>query len=41
LAQIVASLPEAELAELIARPLIPHYLAEAFITQPKRSLGIA
>jgi len=41
LAQIVASLPKAELAELIARPLIPHYLAEAFITKPKRSLGIA
>lgn len=39
LAQIVAALPEAELRELIARPLIPHYLAEAFITKPKRPVG--
>jgi tRNA threonylcarbamoyladenosine biosynthesis protein TsaB len=39
LAQIVAALPESELRELIARPLIPHYLAEAFITKPKRPLG--
>lgn len=39
LAQIVAALPEAELRELIARPLIPHYLAEAFITKPKRPPG--
>ena len=36
LAQIVQSLPAAELEELIAQPLIPHYLAEAFITMPKR-----
>lgn len=39
LAQIVAALPEAKLRELIARPLIPHYLAEAFITKPKRPPG--
>lgn len=39
LAQTVAALPEAELRELIARPLIPHYLAEAFITKPKRPPG--
>ena len=39
LGQIVAALPEAELRDLIARPLIPHYLAEAFITKPKRPLG--
>jgi tRNA threonylcarbamoyladenosine biosynthesis protein TsaB len=39
LAQIVAALPEPELRELIARPLIPHYLAEAFITKPKRPPG--
>ncbi len=39
LAQIVAALPEAELRDLIARPLIPHYLAEAFITKPKRLPG--
>lgn len=36
LAQIVQSLPADELATLIAQPLIPHYLAEAFITLPKR-----
>lgn len=36
LAQIVQSLPADELAALIAQPLIPHYLAEAFITLPKR-----
>ena len=36
LAQIVQSLPDDELAALIAQPLIPHYLAEAFITMPKR-----
>jgi len=36
LAQIVQSLPADELANLIAQPLIPHYLAEAFITLPKR-----
>ncbi|MBK8038555.1 MAG: tRNA (adenosine(37)-N6)-threonylcarbamoyltransferase complex dimerization subunit type 1 TsaB [Verrucomicrobiaceae bacterium] len=39
LGQIVAALPEAELRDLIARPLIPHYLAEAFITKPKRPPG--
>ncbi len=36
LAKIVQSLPSAELAALISQPLIPHYLAEAFITLPKR-----
>lgn len=36
LAKIVQSLPAAELADLMAQPLIPHYLAEAFITLPKR-----
>ncbi len=37
LAQAVQSLSPDELAEVIAQPLIPHYLAEAFITMPKRS----
>ncbi len=36
LAKFVQSLPADELAALIAQPLIPHYLAEAFITLPKR-----
>lgn len=36
LAWNVQALGEAELAELIARPLIPHYLAEAFITVAKK-----
>ncbi len=36
LAKIVQSLPASELATLITQPLIPHYLAEAFITLPKR-----
>ncbi|MDB6006291.1 MAG: glycoprotease [Prosthecobacter sp.] len=36
LAKIIQSLPTAELEALIALPLIPHYLAEAFITMPKR-----
>lgn len=36
LANIVQSLPSDELTALIAQPLIPHYLAEAFITLPKR-----
>lgn len=36
LAKIIHSLSPDELAELIAQPLIPHYLAEAFITLPKR-----
>ncbi|MDI1314220.1 tRNA (adenosine(37)-N6)-threonylcarbamoyltransferase complex dimerization subunit type 1 TsaB [Prosthecobacter sp.] len=36
LAKIVQSLSADELATLIAQPLIPHYLAEAFITLPKR-----
>jgi tRNA threonylcarbamoyladenosine biosynthesis protein TsaB len=39
LAQIVAALPAGELQALITRPLIPHYLAEAFITLPKRPPG--
>lgn len=38
LAQIVQALSADELAALIAQPLIPHYLAEAFITMPKRPL---
>lgn len=37
LAQAVQSLSADELAELIAQPLIPHYLAEAFITMPKKT----
>ena len=36
LAHIVQSLPAEELAALVTQPLIPHYLAEAFITLPKR-----
>ena len=36
LAKAVQTLSADELAELAARPLIPHYLAEAFITMPKR-----
>ncbi len=36
LAKVVQSLGAEELAELAVRPLIPHYLAEAFITMPKR-----
>lgn len=36
LAKIVQGLSADELAALIAQPLIPHYLAEAFITMPKR-----
>lgn len=36
LAKIVQSLPDGELAALASQPLIPHYLAEAFITLPKR-----
>ena len=36
LAKTIQSLPPAELEKLIAQPLIPHYLAEAFITLPKR-----
>jgi tRNA threonylcarbamoyladenosine biosynthesis protein TsaB len=37
LAQAVQQLNDAELAGLIAQPLIPHYLAEAFITMPKKT----
>lgn len=36
LAKVVRGLGADELAALIAQPLIPHYLAEAFITMPKR-----
>lgn len=36
LAQITQSLSPAELEQLIAQPLVPHYLAEAFITMPKK-----
>jgi tRNA threonylcarbamoyladenosine biosynthesis protein TsaB len=36
LAKIIQSLSATELDALIAQPLIPHYLAEAFITLPKR-----
>jgi tRNA threonylcarbamoyladenosine biosynthesis protein TsaB len=36
LASIVQALSADELTALIAQPLIPHYLAEAFITLPKR-----
>ncbi len=36
LAQIVQTLSADELSALTAQPLIPHYLAEAFITMPKR-----
>lgn len=36
LARIAQSLNEKELAETTARPLVPHYLAEAFITLPKK-----
>jgi tRNA threonylcarbamoyladenosine biosynthesis protein TsaB len=37
LAQAVQQLSDTELAVLIAQPLIPHYLAEAFITMPKKT----
>lgn len=36
LARNVQRLSAAELEELVAQPLIPHYLAEAFITMAKR-----
>lgn len=36
LARIMQSLTAEQLAEVIARPLTPHYLAEAFITLPKK-----
>lgn len=36
LAKRIQSLSTDELAALISQPLIPHYLAEAFITLPKR-----
>jgi len=37
LAKAIQSLSPTELADLISQPLIPHYLAEAFITMPKRA----
>lgn len=37
LAQNVQALGAAELAELIAKPLTPHYLAEAFVTVSKKT----
>lgn len=37
LAKSIQHLSSSELTELIVQPLIPHYLAEAFITMPKRS----
>lgn len=40
LAKNVQVLSGAELDELAAQPLIPHYLAEAFITMPKRPVLI-
>ena len=36
LAQAIQRLSPAELEALITQPLIPHYLAEAFITTPKK-----
>ena len=36
LARIIQALDPAEIAEHIAQPLVPHYLAEAFITTPKK-----
>ncbi|MEZ5383989.1 MAG: tRNA (adenosine(37)-N6)-threonylcarbamoyltransferase complex dimerization subunit type 1 TsaB [Prosthecobacter sp.] len=36
LARVVQMLPDSEIAELATLPLIPHYLAEAFITTPKK-----
>lgn len=36
LARIIQSLDPNEIDELTRQPLIPHYLAEAFITMPKR-----
>lgn len=39
LAQIIQTLGQAELDALIQQPLIPHYLAEAFITMPKKRVS--
>lgn len=39
LAQIIQTLGHAELDALIQQPLIPHYLAEAFITMPKKRVS--
>ena len=39
LAQIIQTLGNAELDALIQQPLIPHYLAEAFITMPKKRVS--
>jgi tRNA threonylcarbamoyl adenosine modification protein YeaZ len=41
LAKNVQALSAAELAELAAQPLTPHYLAEAFITQAKRPFSVS
>ncbi len=40
LARNVQALSGEELAELVARPLVPHYLAEAFITVAKKRAGV-
>lgn len=40
LVQIVQALEPEELAEAVASPLIPHYLAEAFITVAKKRPGV-
>lgn len=39
LAQIIQTLSQSELDALIQQPLIPHYLAEAFITMPKKRVN--
>ena len=36
LAKTILALPESDRDALIAQPLIPHYLAEAFITMPTK-----
>jgi len=41
LAKNVQALSAAEVAELAAQPLTPHYLAEAFITQAKRPFSVS
>lgn len=40
LGQIVQALEPEELAGVVARPLIPHYLAEAFVTVAKKRPGV-
>jgi hypothetical protein len=39
LAQIIQSLNASEVDALMQQPLIPHYLAEAFITMPKKRVN--